>query len=316
MRARTAVLFVLMAVLWGVPYLLIKVAVRELDPAFVAFARILIAALILVPVAWRRGAFAGLRDRRLAIVALGLLQLAGPFVLIAAGERHVTSALAAILVSSAPIWVALLGLRLDPGDRFDGIRVAGLGLGLAGVAVLVGGDLVGSGGSSELLGAGMILLATIGYSFSGHIMRLRLRDAQPLGVVAAAMVVATVVLAIPGLLTAPGSAPSTSVTLAVLALGIGPTAAAFLLFAIINRRIGPARASIVAYVAPIFAVAFGAVFLGETIGAAAVAGLVLILAGSRLAARRVDPRPPPVRLERPGAGERTRTSTSSSLTGS
>src|SRR6266511_3911862 len=141
MTRRAWLLFAAVSLLWGVPYLFIKVAVAEVPPVTVVFARVALAALLLGPVAARRGALRGLRGRLPQLAALALLEITIPFLLISMGEQRITSSLAGLLIAAMPLFVALLALRFDAAERVGGLRLLGLLLGIGGVAVLLGIDV-------------------------------------------------------------------------------------------------------------------------------------------------------------------------------
>jgi drug/metabolite transporter (DMT)-like permease len=270
------------AALWGGPYALIKVAVEDLDPLTLAAARLSIGALTLLPLALRTGAFADLRGRVRWVVALGVVELALPFSLIGAGEQRIPSSLTGLLVAAVPLILAVATLG-DPAERGGPLRLFGVVSGFAGVGVLLGFEL--PEGRDGIVGAAMVLLACVGYAIGGLLLRYRFRGTRPEGVMAAAMAVGAAATLVPGAVAAPGGTPDGGSLLATVVLGIGPTGLAFYLFAVLNAEVGPARASVVAYIAPVFALALGVGFLDEPVGPATVLGLVLILAGSRLAAR-------------------------------
>ncbi len=282
MTRRQTVLFLVLAALWGSPYALIKVAVEQIPPATLASARLGIGAVALAPLALRRGAYAGLRPLLPLVVGFALIEFAGTFLLIAAGETRIASSLTGILVASVPLVVALLTLA-DPARRATGLRLVGLVGGMAGVALLLGVDL--PGGQAALIGAGMVLLASVGYAIGALLLERRLARRHPEGLISLAMLIASVALLPAALVEAPGSPPSAGAALALVVLGLGPTALAFLLVAHLISEIGPGRASVVAYLAPVFAVAFGVLFLGESVRLTTLAGLALILSGSHLATR-------------------------------
>jgi drug/metabolite transporter (DMT)-like permease len=272
----------LLASIWGASYMLIKIGLRELSPAMVAFARVALAAAVLMPIAAAQGALSGLRGR-LGIVALvGAVQVAGPFWLIPAGEQEISSALAGILVATTPIFTALLAIRVDDEERSEGLRLAGIATGVAGVVVLFGLDLAGS--TAAILGGLAVVLAGVGYSVGSFVVKHRLSEARPLGVVACVMTASAVLLLIPAVVSAPSSAPGLGPIAAVIALGVLGTGAGFVIFYLLIGTVGPARTLIVTYLAPGFAVIYGAVLLGEAITLGTVIGLVLIVGGSWLAA--------------------------------
>jgi drug/metabolite transporter (DMT)-like permease len=288
MSARAWMCFAAVSVLWGVPYLFIKLAVDEVDPGFVAWSRVALGALVLAPLAVRSGALRGLRRRWCPILAYAAVEIVVPFPLIAFGERHVSSSLAAILIAAVPLTIALLALRFDPSERVDGRRLAGLVVGLAGVVALVGLDVAGS--ASELLGTACVLVAVLGYAAGPMILRAHLGDVDPRGLVTASLAVAAVLLAPLALAGAPRALPSAGVLASIAVLGVACSALAFVLFATLIQEVGAGRASVITYIAPTVAVALGVTLLGESLGVGAIAGLLLILAGSWLS---TDGRLPP-----------------------
>jgi drug/metabolite transporter (DMT)-like permease len=277
---RSWTLLLALSAIWGASYLLIKIALRDLSPELVAFTRIALAALLLLPIAASRHALAPLRGRVGTLTVLGAIQVAGPFLLIAAGERSISSSLAGILVATTPILTALLALRFDHEERSEGTRLVGVGIGIAGVVALFGLDLTGS--SSAVLGGLAVVLASLGYSIGGFIVKRRLADVPPIGVVAAVMALSSLLLLPAAAATLPASAPSAGPLAAVVGLGLFGTGVAFVLFYALIASVGPARTILVSYIAPGFAVIYGAWFLSEPITAGKVIGLALVLAGSWL----------------------------------
>jgi drug/metabolite transporter (DMT)-like permease len=272
-------LFVAMSLIWGIPYLFIKIAVDAgVPPLLVAFSRVALGALVLVPIAWRTGALRGIRGRLGWVVTFALFEIAIPFPLISYGEVHVSSSVTAILIASLPLVVAGVTLRIDPEDAISGARLAGLLLGLAGVMLLVGVDIAGS--SQELLGALSVLGATLGYAVGPMIIRRRLSDLDPRGVSAVALLVGTAMLSPALVLTPLHETPAAKAVVAIAVLGIVCSALAFVVFFALIVEAGPTRATVVTYLNPAVAVLLGVLVLGETLGAASIAGLVLILAGS------------------------------------
>jgi drug/metabolite transporter (DMT)-like permease len=282
MTARAWLLFAAVAVVWGVPYFFIKVAVEaDVPPGFVAWARVALGALLLVPLARRRGALAGLGGRWRAIAAYTACEVAVPFVLIAAGEQRVASSLTAILIASMPLMVALLSLRFSPADRPTGLRLAGLFIGFGGVVALLGIDVAGRPG--ELLGALFILVATLGYATAPIIVNRALADLDPMGPIAASLVLAAVVLAPAAILTPPDGLPPGRALGALAVLGVVCTALGLVLFFRLIVEAGPSRAAVITYVNPLVAVILGVVVLDERLGPTALVGLLAILGGSWLA---------------------------------
>jgi drug/metabolite transporter (DMT)-like permease len=281
MSARGWVLFAAVCVVWGVPYFFIKVAVDgDVPPAFLAWARVAIAAALLAPVAWRRGALRGLSGRWRAVAAYAACEIAIPFVLIAAGEQHISSSLTAILIASMPLLVALLSIRFAADDRPTVLRIAGLLVGLGGVVALLGIDVAGR--PEELLGAALVLVATLGYATAPIIISRSLRELDPLGPVAAALGLAAVALLPAAAADPPQGLPGAHALLSIVVLGVVCTAAGLILFFSLTSEVGPGRASVITYVNPTVAVALGVIVLDEHVGAVSIAGLLLILVGSWL----------------------------------
>ncbi len=287
MTPRAWWLFALSSGVWGVPYLFIRVAVDAgVPPAFVAWARVALAAALLLPVALHRGALRGLRGRAGAVAAYAACEIAVPFVLIAIGERYISSSLTAILIAAMPLFVALLAVRLSPADKPTGLRLLGLVIGLAGVVALLGVEVAGR--PDELLGAALVLVATLGYAMAPIIVSRRLADLDPLGPVAASLSLSAVVL-LPAVLARPPHAIPASALWAIVVLGVVCTALGLVVFFQLIAEAGPSRASVITYINPLVAVLLGVVVLDEHLGTMAVAGLVLILAGSWLSTGGSDP---------------------------
>jgi drug/metabolite transporter (DMT)-like permease len=283
MSRRAWVLFTAVSLLWGVPYLLIKVAVEELPPVTVVFTRVLLAALVLWPVAARGRAFRGLRALAPQLALVALLEITVPFLLISIGEQHIASSLTGLLIASLPLFVALLALRLDRAERVTGVRLLGLLVGIGGVAALLGVDL--GGDRTALFGAAMVLLATLSYATSTFVVKRAFGGAQMLGVVTVATMIASVVLAPFAIVATPARMPSAHVILALLVLGLLCTAAALTLFFTLIVEAGPSRAAVITYVNPAIAVALGVIVLDEPLTWAIVGGFLLIITGSWLSTR-------------------------------
>ena len=283
MTPRAWWLFALSSGVWGVPYLFIRVAVDAgVPPAFIAWARVTLAAALLVPLALRRGALRGLRGRAGAVVAYAACEIAVPFVLIAMGERYISSSLTAILIATMPLFVALLSVRVSPADKPTGLRLTGLVAGLGGVVALLGIDVAGR--PDELLGAALVLAATLGYAAAPIIVSRRLADLDPLGPVAASLTLSAIAL-LPAVFARPLHAIPASALWAIAVLGVVCTALGLVVFFQLIAEAGPSRASVITYINPLVAVLLGVVVLDEHLGAMSVAGLALILGGSWLATR-------------------------------
>jgi drug/metabolite transporter (DMT)-like permease len=222
------------------------------------------------------------------VAVYALVEVALPFPLIAAGEQRVSSSLAAILIACVPLIVALLAIRFDTAERATGIRLVGLLIGLGGVVALVGIDVAGK--TDELIGTGLIVLAAAGYAVGPMVLKRQLPDLDARAMMGGSLAIASVLLAVPAALSMPSELPSGKAIWSIVVLGLICTALAFVVFSVLIREVGPGRALVFTYVNPVVAVALGVAILGERPGAGAVAGLLLILAGSWLS---TDGRLPP-----------------------
>jgi drug/metabolite transporter (DMT)-like permease len=299
MSTRALMLFAAVSVLWGIPYLFIAVAVEELSPTFVAFGRVALGFALLLPYAWHKGALRGIAKRWKPMLVYTVVEIVLPWPLIGFGEQRVTSSLAAILIAAVPLVIALIALRFDHDERAEGSRLLGLVVGFGGVVCLLGLDVAGRPG--ELLGAAAILAAAVGYACGPMIIKHRFGDLDPLGPVTASLGLATVLLAPAALVSAPSSVPSGDAIGSVVVLGLVCSALGFLCFFALIAEIGPGRASVITYVNPVVAVALGVTLLDERVGPTAVAGLLLILAGSWLSTGGRRPPGLPVRRRRAAA---------------
>ena len=280
--------FAFMSVVWGGSYLLIKIAIDGgMTAPDVAWLRVAIAAVLLVAVAWRE--FGTLRKSWVWIVAYAVAEISIPFPLIAAGEVHLASSLAAIIIASVPLIVTVLSLRFDPSERPTPLRAAGLVLGFTGVIALVGIDVAGNG--AELLGACAIFIGAVGYAIGPMVVKLGMGGLDSRAVMGASLLVAAVILAPFAALDTPSRAPTVGAWAAVATLGVLCTAVAFVVYTFLIREAGTSRATVITYINPLVAVVLGVTLLGERPGPSALAGLLLILAGSWLSTGGRLPRP-------------------------
>src|SRR6266487_5285804 len=271
-------LFISMSVIWGIPYLFIKIAVQELDPSVVVFARVGIAAVVLLPVAASRGVLRPLRERWLVVAALACVQIAAPFLLISYGEQHITSSLTSLLIAADPLFVMLFALRFDPSERANGLRLTGLLIGMVGVVVLLGLDV--GGDEQRLLGAFLVLLAAAAYAASALLIKRPTIAALPiLGVVTIMCISATIVLLPLAVTRLPNKVPDMQVIVSLLVLGSICTALAYLLFFSLVAEVGASRGTVITYVNPAVAVLLGVILLGEPLDAAIIVGFLLIIVG-------------------------------------
>jgi drug/metabolite transporter (DMT)-like permease len=284
MSRRGWLAFGAMSVLWGVSYLLIEIADRGGMPAVdVAWLRVSIAAVLLLALAARARLLPSLRGRWRWLIVYAVVEVCVPFPLIAAGEVHVESSLAAIIIAAVPLIGAVWAWRFDPSEKPDRLRGVGLGVGFAGVVALVGIDVAGNG--RELLGVGAILIAAVGYSIGPVVIKHRLQGLDPRALMGASLAAATVILTPFAALAgrrAIDSGPTAGAWAAVVALALFCTAAAFVIFTVLIRAAGTSRATVITYVNPLVALGLGVTLERERPGAGALVGLLLILAGSWL----------------------------------
>jgi drug/metabolite transporter (DMT)-like permease len=278
---RSWILLGLLASLWGASYLFIKIGLDDFSPAMVVFLRTLLAALVLAPLALRRDAMRGLRPLFWPIVVLAAVQVAVPFLLISWGEEEISSSLAGILVASAPILTALLAVFIDHEERPTLTGGVGIGIGIVGVALLLGVDV--GGDSAALVGGLAVVLASLGYAIGGFYLKARFKGTEPIGVVTATMLASALLVLPVALVSFPADAPGLGPVAAIAALGAGGTGIAFVIFYTLIADVGPAKASIVAYIAPVFAVIYGVAFRDEAFTLGTLIGMALILGGSWIA---------------------------------
>jgi drug/metabolite transporter (DMT)-like permease len=279
----------LLAALWGASYLLIRYGLDDFSPACVVFLHTVIGALVLLGVVLLQGgevrrALSEVRRRPGLALLLGLLAIAAPFLLIAYGEERVPTGLTAVLIAPAPLFVAVLAPVFDRSEAIHGAQAVGLVVGLAGVALLVGLEAVGT--LAQFASAVGMLGAAACYALSGFIVKNAYRGV-PAVTTSCISVGAGALLALPfAVATPPTHAPGLRSVLSLIVLGALGTALAFVIFYRLIAEVGAGRAALVTYLVPPLSLVYGALLLGATITAAAVAGLLLILGGVALAARR------------------------------
>lgn len=279
-------LFAAMSVIWGIPYLLIKVADGGVAPPVLVLARVAIGAVLLLPIAIRRRELAVLLPHWRWLVLFALVEIVAPWLLLSEAETRLSSSLSGLLIASVPILVAVFSRLTGGQDRLTVVRWAGLLIGLAGVSLLVArGGARGDAGS-----VGEVLLVAVCYATGPLIIARKLSDLPPLGMTAACLAFAAVVYSPLAALTWPAAAPSGRVLAALASLAVLCTAVAFLGFFALIAEVGPARASVITYVNPAVAVALGVGILGERLTVPMAVAFVLILGGSVLATR--PSRPP------------------------
>jgi drug/metabolite transporter (DMT)-like permease len=273
-----------MCVIWGIPYLLIKVAVGEVTPATLVFLRTAVGAMLLVPLAAARGSLGQLFPYWRMVLLYTVVEVALPWLFLADAERRLSSSLTGLLIAAVPL-IGVLLMRVTGGERFEARRIAGLVVGIIGVAALLRLDVSGS----DLRAVGEVGLVALGYAIGPMIIARRLSSLPSVGVVAASIVLTALVYAPVGIAQLPNRLPSAAVLAAVVTLGVVCTALAFLLFFALIGEVGPVRATIITYFNPAVALALGVLLLHEPFTIGAMVGFGLILVGSFLATRRGRP---------------------------
>jgi drug/metabolite transporter (DMT)-like permease len=288
---RGLALFAAMCVIWGIPYLLIKVTLEGIGPVDLVFFRFALGALLLVPIALTRVRFQPILRRWGWIAAYTVVEMGIPWVFLSHAEQRISSSLSGLLVATVPLIGVVIGLVTRSGERYGWRRILGLGVGLLGVGVLVGFDV-----SSSTFGAiGEVFVVALCYATGPFIINRKLSDLPALGVIAASLLLAAVVYTPFAIVQFPHTWPSVRVVAAMLTLGIVCTALAFILFFALIGEVGPVRATIITYVNPAVAVTLGVILLHEPLTAGILVGFVLILCGSVLAARAAPVRRAPER---------------------
>ena len=277
-------LFLLTGFLWGIPYLLMKVAVKDLSPVVIVFSRVFIGSLILIPLAIRhktiRAGFANIKY----IFPYAIAEMVGPWILITTAEKHISSGLAGLLIATVPIWSTIQSSY--PGDKTVGHhkRLFGLLLGFVGIVLVVGIESIS--GKQNPVAIAMMIIAAIGYSWATIMVNRNIPHVDGIAINGIAMGITSIIY-LPLMLTnLPSQMPQASVLWSVVLLGLFPTALAFILFFQLMPEIGPARASLVTYLNTAFAVVLGVVLLGEPLTLGIEIGLPLVLIGSYFASRK------------------------------
>jgi drug/metabolite transporter (DMT)-like permease len=284
MTRRSWLLFAAMCVIWGVPYLLIRVAVRDFSPGTLVFARTAIGGVVLLPFALAAGGFRPVLHRWRALVAFTVIELAVPWLLLSDAERVLSSSLSGLLVAAVPLVGVVVARVVGSDDRGGGtLRYVGLLLGLAGVVLLLGLDV------GQVRGGAVLEMAVvaIGYAVAPVIMVRRLADLPSIPVVSAALLLTAIGYLPWAVLHWPDSVTA-KVAWSVVGLGVVCTALAFVIFFALIAAIGPARATVITYVNPAVAVLLGVLLLDEKFTLGIAVGFPLILVGSVLAARRTE----------------------------
>lgn len=280
MSRRALVSFVALGIAWGIPYLLIKVAVEELSPAELVLARTLLAALLLLPFAVAKGAVLPVLRRWRPLLVYTVAEICIPWVALGSAEQRLPSSTTGLLIAAVPLVGVLLAFLTGRGERLGPAGYLGLVVGVAGVAALVGLDIE----DSQLGAVAELGIVVVGYAIGPAVLARSLGDLPGIGVVATSLTITAAVYLPVVLLTdgLPSGVPSMQALVAVVVLASVCTAAAFLLLFALVGEVGPVRATTITYVNPAVAVVAGAVVLDEAVTIWTVAGFVLVLSGSYL----------------------------------
>lgn len=281
MTPRGWFLLISLGIIWGLPYLFIKIAVETFSPTSLVFLRVFLAAVVLLPIVLYKKQWRTLRGHWPWVIIFALIEMAFSWTALNWAEQSVTSSFAALFIATVPAATAILARLLGMDDRLTGTRLAGLGVGFLGVGLLVGLDLTGS----SLLAIAALVLTVICYSLGPIIVDRKLSTPPSLAVIAASMVVNSIVFAPLAYFTWPtGPIPAVAWG-SVLVLGIVCSAIAFIFFFALIAEVGPSRGTLITYINPVVAVILGIVVLSEPITLGLIVGFPLILLGSWLATR-------------------------------
>jgi drug/metabolite transporter (DMT)-like permease len=284
MSRRNWFLFIFIGFLWGIPYLLIKVAVDELSPSVIVFSRVAIGSAILIPMAMKRGSLMPAIKAWKYVIPYAIGEMVGPWFLITAAEEKMTSGLAGLLVATVPIWATLIASFHGDKSVWQSKRLIGILIGFVGIVLVVG--IESFSGRQSIVAIFMILIAAIGYAWAVTMVTAKIPHIEPISINAVAMVF-TMFVYLPFLiLHAPEKTPSIEAIGSVVVLGLFPTALAFILFFQLIKDIGTARGSLVTYLNTAFAVLLGVIILGEKFTLGIAIGLPLVLIGSYFASRK------------------------------
>lgn len=284
MSRRNWFLFFFVGFIWGIPYLLIKVAVEDLSPPVIVFARVAIGAAILIPIAVKHGSLMPAIKAWKYVIPYAIGEMIGPWFLITAAEQKMTSGLTGLLVATVPIWTTILASLHGDKTVWHHKRLLGILIGFIGIILVVG--IESFSGRQSIVAIAMVLIASIGYSWAVTMITAKVPHIEPISINGVAMVFTAIVYLPFVLINAPEHMPSAKVLGSVLVLGLFPTAMAFILFFQLIKDIGTARGSLVTYLNTAFAVVLGVIILREPFTLGIALGLPLVLVGSYFASRK------------------------------
>ena len=285
MSRRGWILFISLGIIWGVPYLLIKIGVEYLSTPMVVFGRLAIGALILLPIAFGTGQVRQLRGHWRWVFAFALVEMTFTWWALTWAEERISSSLAGLFIATVPLVTAIIARRMGMDDRLTGTRLWGLAIGFIGVAALVGLDVQGG----DLLSVAALIVTVLGYSIGPIIVDKRLTGVPSLAVIAMSLTINAGIYAPFAWVTRPTAPVPASAWWAVAFLGAVCTAGAFLIFFALIAEVGPSRTTLITYVNPAVAVVLGILVLNEPLTLGIAVGFPLVLVGSYLATRHPAP---------------------------
>ena len=284
MSRRGWALFALIGCLWGVPYLFMKVAVKEIETPVIVFSRLVVGTLLLLPLALREGSLRSALPYWKYILFYAILEMVGPWYLITSSQKDLSSGLVALLVATVPIWATLFAHHTGDSTAAHRTRIFGIAIGLVGIVLTVGLESATDiGNIASLI---KVLLASISYAWAVNMITRRAEGVSGLAINAIAMSIGALIYLPFALAYWPSTTPSTNAIFATVGLGIICTGIAFWVFFLVLEEVGPARASLVVYPNTAVAVILGIVLLGEPLTLAIAIGLPLVLIGSYFASRK------------------------------
>ena len=284
MTRRNWILFGLTGVLWGIPYLFIKIAVRDYSPAIVVCGRTLIGAAILIPLALKQGSLKQALKGIRYVIPYAIAEMVGPWILITSAEKKISSGLAGLLIATVPIWSTILTSLHGDKSVWQPRRLFGIVVGFIGIVALVGIESIR--GTSNPLAIGAVILSAILYAFATIRITRALPGVSGLAINGVAMAFTSIFYLPFAISEWPRGHISQASTFSLIALGIFSTALAFALFFMVMDEIGPARASLVTYINTAVAVLLGVLLLSEPLTLGIIVGLPLVLVGSYFASRK------------------------------
>lgn len=281
MTRRGLTLFIALSIIWGTPYLFIRVAVESVEPSVMACLRVALGALLLLPIALARGQFRGIRPALPWIVVFAVCEITGPFLLLGYAETQLTSSTTALLIAAVPIVAAVLARALGLDRRLGWTRILGLAIGISGVAVLVGLDVP----RDEFWAVGAAALTVVGYATGPMVISTKLAGTPALAVISLALGLNALIYAPIAWIQRPTGPVPASAWWSIIALGVLCTAIAFLIFFALVAEVGPSRMTVITFLNPAVAVFLGVAVLSEPITLGLLLGFPLVLLGSFLATR-------------------------------